>query len=122
MVPETRIIDEILTCLPTTQAVYLFGSAVTGDLHEESDVDLAVLLPHDEAKRRGALNLSDLRYQLEDVIGRRVDLINLRRASTVLQHQVLVNGRVLFVADSRAHAEFEMISMSLYQKLNQERA
>lgn len=122
MIPETQIIDEIRASLPTVQAVYLYGSVVSGDLHPESDVDIAILLPHDEAKRLGALSVSDLRYSLEDVVGRRVDLVNIRRASTVLQHQVLATGRVLYIADTRGLAEFEMISMSLYQKLNEERA
>jgi uncharacterized protein len=50
-----------------------------------------------------------------------VDLINLRLVSTVLQKEIITNGRRLYTNDEYATEEFEMLTYSFYQKLNQER-
>jgi predicted nucleotidyltransferase len=116
------LVQHILAALPETQAIYLFGSAAAGRLRDDSDVDVAVLLPHARAKELGGLALSDLAFDLMKALRRDVDLINLRLASTVLQKQVIENGIVLFCADEYAQDEFEMLTISFYQKLNEERA
>jgi predicted nucleotidyltransferase len=116
------LVQHILAALPETQAIYLFGSAAAGRLRDDSDVDVAVLLPHARAKEVGSLALSDLAFDLMKALRRDVDLINLRLASTVLQKQVIENGIVLFCADEYAQDEFEMLTISFYQKLNEERA
>jgi predicted nucleotidyltransferase len=116
------LVKHILAALPETQAIYLFGSAVVGRMRDDSDVDVAVLLPHVRAKELGSLALSDLAFDLMKALRRDVDLINLRQVSTVLQFEVLKNGIVLFCADQIALAEFEMYTLSFYQKLNEERA
>lgn len=116
------LVKHILAALPETQAIYLFGSAAAGRLRDDSDVDVAVLLAHARAKELGSLALSDLAFDLMKTLRRDVDLINLRLASTVLQKQVIENGIVLFCADEFAKDEFEMLTISFYQKLNEERA
>ena len=44
-----------------------------------------------------------------------------RRVSTVFQKEIVATGRLLFCADENAVAEFEMLTLSFYQKLNEER-
>ncbi len=51
-----------------------------------------------------------------------MDLINLRQVSTVLQKEIIMADRRIFCADPYAAAEFEMLTLSYYQKLNKERA
>jgi len=116
------VVNHILNALPETQVIYLFGSAAKGQMRDDSDIDVAVLLPHARAKALGNLALSDLAFDLMKALRRDVDLINLRLATTVLQKQVLENGIVLFCADEYAREEFEMMTISFYQKLNEERA
>ena len=58
---------------------------------------------------------------LEKQVNRSVDLINLRLVSTVLQKQVIEYGKVLACQDQYALQEFEMLTLSFYQKLNEER-
>lgn len=79
------IIDEILSYYPETQAIYLYGSWGTGFEWPDSDVDIALLLPYSQAKSVGSLALSPLQYNLESLLNKPVDLINLREVSTVLQ-------------------------------------
>ncbi len=112
----------ILKKYPQTQAIYLFGSYGTENEWPNSDVDMAVLLPHDDAKRVGCLALSVTHLDLEHLLGRDVDLVNLRLASTVFQKEVIMAERRIFCADTYAANEFEMLVLSFYQKLNEERA
>lgn len=107
---------------PNTQAIYLFGSYGTAYEREDSDVDIAILLSHEEAKEVGSLVLSDLRFDLEDLFQKEVDLINLRQVSTVFQKEIIMNEGRIYCANQYATDEFEMLTMSYYQKLNEERA
>ncbi len=115
------IIETIQFYYPDTQAIYLFGSYSTEYERPESDVDIAVLLPVLTAKSAGSLTLSDCWSKLAALTGREVDVINLRQVNTVFQHEIIHHGQIIFNADEYATAEFEMLTMSFYQKLNEER-
>jgi predicted nucleotidyltransferase len=104
------------------QAVYRFGSAGTEHERTDSDLDIALLLPPDSARRAGSLALGELHLALEDALRRDVDLINLRLAPAVLQAQIVVTGMRIFCTDTLLADEFELLALALYQKLNQERA
>jgi predicted nucleotidyltransferase len=105
--------------LPEVQAVYLFGSYGTEDQRSDSDVDIAVLLkPDHEALTRDMLELTG---QLVDLFGRQVDVVNLRAANTVFQKEIIMSGQRVDCADQVAADEFEMLVVSAYQKLNEER-
>lgn len=117
-----NITTVILQHYPTVQAIYLFGSMANGEEWPDSDADLGLLLPIAEAKKKLSLLLSPCAFELAELLGRDVDLLNLRQASTVIQHQVVSYGKLLYVGDEYAQEEFEMYTLSLYQKLNEERA
>lgn len=122
MTDLSAIIDIVLAHYPTIQAIYLFGSYGTADERAESDADIALLLPPAEAKKVGSLAATALQSELVHRIGRSVDLINLRQASTVLQKEVIIADRRIFDGDPSCAEEFEMLTLSYYQKLNEERA
>ena len=119
---STSITATILSAYPTTQAIYLFGSYDTEREWPDSDVDIAVLLPPDEAKKSVSLLMSDLHFTLQALLKKEVDLINLRQVSTVFQKEIILDERRIFCADQYAADEFEMLVLSFYQKLNEERA
>ncbi len=116
------IIDTILEHYPDTQAIYVYGTYGTADEWPDSDIDIAVLLPPKQAKEAQYLAVGDLRFELEAVMKRKVDLVNLRRVPTVLQKEVIAADRRIYCSDGYAADEFEMLTLSYYQKLNQERA
>ena len=116
------VIQTVLEHFPTVQAIYLFGSYGTEQEWPESDADIAVLLPIEESKDAGSLAMSNLRFALESVLKKEVDLINLRHVSTVLQKEVVAADRRIYEGDRYAAEEFEMLTLSHYQKLNEERA
>jgi predicted nucleotidyltransferase len=119
---ETLITKTVLQCYPGAQAIYLFGSYGTEDEWPESDVDVAVLLAPDESKKAGSMVMSELALVLQSLLKKDVDLINLRRVSTVLQKEIVVADRRIYTGDLYATDEFEMLTLSNYQKLNEERA
>jgi len=118
---KKKIVSLVLEHYPSVQAIYLFGSYGTLYEHEDSDVDIAILLPPQEAKKARTLALSDLRYELEGFFKKEVDLINLRRVPTVLQKEIIADNRRIYCADLYSADEFDMLIFSYYQRLNGER-
>ena len=116
-----KIITAVLKYYPDVQAVYLFGSYGTDQELANSDVDIAVLLPHDKSHKTGSLLMNDLRFELERLLGKGVDLINLRQVPTVLQKEIVMADSRIYQADEYPADEFEMLTFSYYQKLNEER-
>jgi len=120
-IDEEEIARVIQRHYPSVQAIYLFGSRATGDAWPTSDVDLALLLPPVQAKTEGTLVLSACADELARAVKNEVDFVNLRLASTVFQHEVIHNSRLLLVVDQEVILAFEMSVLSAYQKLNEER-
>lgn len=116
------IVKTVLSFYPDAEAIYLFGTYLTPDQQQESDADIAILFPHEKAKLLKNLAVSDCRDALENVLKRTVDLINLRAVNTVFQNEIIQHGKVIYHQNERAVDEFEMLALSFYQKLNEERA
>jgi predicted nucleotidyltransferase len=98
-------------------AIYLFGSVVADAVHESSDIDIAVL-PQEPLSTETRWNLQQ---ELAIALRTDVDLVDLLSASTVMQLQVVSTGELLFEGDGYKRAEFEMITFSMYARLNEER-
>jgi predicted nucleotidyltransferase len=117
-----EIVQIILDDLPNTQAIYLFGSFATGEITAHSDIDLGVLLPHEEARTADDLRFSETAFKISKQTKRDTDLINLRKASNVFQNQIVSTGKLIFCCDEYAKDVFEMMSLSFYMELNELRA
>ena len=69
----------------------LFGSILTGKMKDDSDIDLLVDMPRDSS----LFDLLRVKIDLEEQLGRRVDLvqykaIKLKLKNEILSHQVSV--------------------------------
>ena len=95
---EAAIVRHLLDKLPGALAVYLFGSRAAGEAGAASDLDIAVLVEG----RVDPLALWETANALSGIVGCHVDLVDLRTASTVMQHQIVVRGRRLWSLDARA--------------------
>jgi uncharacterized protein len=116
--PTDPTIARVLrAAIPGLQAAYRFGSTASGETHATSDVDVAFIAVDPITVERCWEVAGDLAAELT----RDVDLIDLRRASTVMRVQVLRNAVTIVVDDSTALALFEMLSLSDYARLNEER-
>ena len=122
MMTTPNITTPILAAYPGTQAVYLYGTWGTEYQRQDSDVDVGVLLSVEEAR---AVDLRDWMLLSVEVMQAaqmaRADLVNLRDVSTMLRKEVIAADRRIYCADETAADEFEMLSLSFYQKLNAER-
>lgn len=106
---------------PKVQAVYLFGSHGTEFEQEQSDVDIAILLPPAESKTTDHNTMEACSSRLALQLCKSIDLINLRCVDTVFQCRILETGRLIFSGDTSARQLFEMTAISAYQKLQEER-
>lgn len=118
---EDTITELVRRHFPNVQGIYLFGSHGTEQARPESDIDIALLLPPAEAKQAGDLRASTCATQLTLALRKEVDLVNARLASTVLQKEIFGGNRLIDCADRHAVDEFEMLTLSYYQELNEER-
>jgi len=114
---EEVLVEGIRAEVPDVVAVYLFGSAASGELRPDSDIDLAILA----AAPLPATRLWSLAQSLALTAGRDVDLIDLQSASTVMRAQVISKGKRLYCADEARCGEFEDRVYSDYARLNEER-
>lgn len=92
---------------------YLFGSAARGTARATSDVDLAVLLEHDPPATLAGSGLR-LGGELEQHLGRPVDLVLLNRAPVDLVHRVLRDGIIVFDPRPRERIRFEVRARNAY--------
>lgn len=116
------VVAKIHHQLDGVQGIYLFGSYASGAADSHSDVDLAVLLSPVASKQSVSLVMSPLHDALKRYLNRSIDLLNLRRVSTVVQREVISQGRLIDCQNRYAVEEFEMLVMSFYQQLNYERS
>ncbi len=117
---EDDFVTAIMQQLPMTQAIYLFGSFGTPYQRPDSDIDIALLLPHDS--QAPCDQFIALQQQLALIAQRDVDLIQLRSANTILQFEIIEHGRRI-AAPARSESDlFEVLVCAFYQKIQQERA
>lgn len=95
---ESLICTELQKAFSNALGIYAFGSRIQGTANAQSDLDLAVLV----AGYAAPLQLFEMANQLADKLGYEVDLLDLRAASTVMQHQVITTGRRLWAKDVQA--------------------
>jgi predicted nucleotidyltransferase len=114
---QETIIQLICARVADPVAIYLFGSVAADAAHESSDIDIAVL-PQEPLSTETRWNLQQ---ELAIALRTDVDLVDLLSASTVMRLQVVSNGELLFEGDLYKRAEFEMITFSMYARLNEER-
>ena len=95
---ELLICTELQNTFPNALGIYAFGSRIQGTANAQSDLDLAVLV----AGYADPIQLFEMANQLADQLGYEVDLLDLRAASTVMQHQVITTGRRLWAKDMQA--------------------
>ncbi|MBM3268775.1 MAG: nucleotidyltransferase domain-containing protein [Candidatus Sericytochromatia bacterium] len=111
------VISRLTREWPDLWAIYLFGSRGRGGAGPASDIDLAILGPGPLPPVR----LWDVAQDLASLARADADLVDLRKASTVLQAQVVSTGRRIYCSNERECDSFETYVLSSYARLNEER-
>lgn len=84
MQPVREKIIDILRRNDVRKASF-FGSIVRGEMTDQSDVDLLV----EFEGRKSLLDLSGLKIELEDALGRKVDVVTYRSLHPLLRERIL---------------------------------
>lgn len=104
----------LLGKFPSVLSAYLFGSSVQGAVLISSDVDIAVRIDNNLTSEQAF----DLRLQLidelENHLGKRVDVVVLNSASLKLVHQVIGNGVMIFAMDPRIEQDYAVQKQKEY--------
>jgi hypothetical protein len=95
-------IEGALGSVGGVDALWVFGSEATGRATANSDLDLAALF----AVRPSVGALIATRAELEEVVGRPVDLVDLETVSPLLAMQVLRHGQLVRVRDVAHRVRF----------------
>jgi uncharacterized protein len=113
-----KVLPVVRQGVPELQAVYIFGSAVDGRLRGDSDIDLAVLA----ARLVESEILFALAQTCSRLVGREVELVDLRAVPVVFQAQIVGRGRRLGVPNEDREADFfENQVLSCYAAFAEER-
>jgi len=117
---DNRKIENIKNILSDALApslIYIFGSISKDKVRKDSDIDIAILTDRqiDEYK------LFILSQKLADTLKKEVDLVDLKKASTVFKVQIIKTGKLIYNSDNLRKMYFQMRAMRDYALLNEER-
>ena len=78
----------------------LFGSVLRDDFRPDSDIDVLITFAPDA--RRGLMTLAKMKYELEDLLRREVDLVGKHAVETshnwIRRNEILGTAQVIYVA------------------------
>jgi uncharacterized protein len=80
---------------PIIAKLSLFGSALSGSLHQDSDIDL--LVEFEPGKTPSLFILIDLEDELTTILGRKTDLRTPEELSHYFRNEVLTHARSIYV-------------------------
>lgn len=117
---QEALVSHIVRAVRPVQAIYVYGSQVHGRTHQESDLDIALLMPRHETVSPNLL--LQLRGDLEALAGLPVGVSVLDMDSQLVHcKEVVAFGVPIYVADPQAVAVFEMQTFSSYARFCEER-
>jgi uncharacterized protein len=116
--PRTLIQKRIVEIFPNRiKGIYLFGSRASGIAKSESDWDIAIL----PDKPIAAQKIFEASQAIGIDLVADVDLIDLQAASIVLRFEIIGTGERIYTGDEPFCGKFEMTTLSMYQRFNDER-
>jgi predicted nucleotidyltransferase len=100
------------------QAAYIFGSAATGRMRRDSDLDVAVLVSGRIKPDRMFEYRLKLMADLGSALHRSdVDVVILNEAPPLLAHRVLSKGKLIFERSASARVRFQVNTANRYADL-----
>ncbi|MEI6498750.1 MAG: nucleotidyltransferase family protein [bacterium] len=71
----------------------LFGSFARGEEREDSDIDIMI----DFTEAKSLMKIGGIQYDLEESLGRSVDLVSMKNIKPALKNNILKDLKVLYV-------------------------
>ncbi len=108
--PDLKILPQVFEKYPDIQAVYLFGSVVSGNTHAESDIDLAIV-PLDKTLRSKKLDiLADLTKNGFNSI----DLVFLDTQDVILRFEAVRQNQLIYCRPNFDANSFYSLTLRQY--------
>jgi uncharacterized protein len=114
-----QIVSICLKHVPSILAIYLYGSTDGPFEKADSDLDIALLMPWNEDLDFEARDL--LTIDLAETFSKKIDLVDLRKAGTILQKEAIMKGERLYASSPLEADRYEVVIMKSYQILSDER-
>ena len=90
-------------------AIILFGSYARKTENVNSDIDIAIKLNKEISKKE----LFQLKLNLEDLVNKDVDLLNLDQIADGIRYEILINGETLY---ARNEFYFKLYKLQMYRE------
>jgi hypothetical protein len=91
-----KLLTKVFRNYPGIQAVYMFGSAASGKVHQESDIDLAIIPDTKKLREQKLAILTDLAREGFS----NVDLVFIGNKDIVLQYEAIRQNIVVYETPS----------------------
>ena len=99
------------------EVVILFGSYARGDQRPDSDVDIAIKTKKKISKKE----IFEMTQELEQLLKKDIDLIDLNAISDSFRYEILMNGQTLYCEDSYQFDLYKLDMFREYLELNESR-
>jgi predicted nucleotidyltransferase len=112
---KTNVVNDFIRYFNSSQvdesvmAVYLFGSSITGETKNASDIDLAFLLDEKAYKIDPIIAISPAYLIAAEIamrFDRETDVTILNSSSLELSYEIMVTGKCIYEADSEVRLDY----------------
>lgn len=114
---KQQIIETINARL-NTAFIILFGSFAKGTTREDSDIDLAYFSEQHLSSYERFL----LAGELATLIGREIDLVDIKQIDTVFTMQIFEQGKPIYIQNENEFTRQKIRAYSMYATLSEQRA
>ncbi len=94
--------------IETVKTVYLFGYQVKGKNRSHSDVDIGLLFSPKLSTVDSFEKKLEFAVNLEDLLDKKVDIVDLEEADLFFVHQVMLNKKIVLDKDINYRVSFEV--------------
>lgn len=109
-----QFMNSIMDC----EAIVIFGSFARGTQNEESDIDIAIKVKGEIAKKE----LFEISSFLEDELKRDIDLVNLDTIENDgFKYEILINGITIYCKNQDKFEQYKLDAYREYLELNEAR-
>jgi len=111
---QTAKIVNFAKAHPDISAIYLFGSHAIGHPKSKSDIDLGILFNKDV----NGFTRINMETEISNLLKKDVDLIDMRKSSPFLRHQIYKHGKFIYHDGSDFPFQFRAGSIREYLDTN----
>jgi hypothetical protein len=121
-----QLVSNLVQEIPFLKLLILFGSRATGENHEDSDYDFALIYDrslYQEWKHKGKswFSLYSIFENIFELPNEAVDIVDLDRCSAILAHVIACDGKLLYEKQSGEYDKFLKRSLMSHEQTNKMR-